>query len=366
MPVFLEVRFIGYSTHYQTLIAQSFPQGKLELDIELKSLVEELDAVSVEGKAYQDFYIPQRIFVIDFAFVDENTLLLLKNRGRYSLALINEGEDSLAHFPLSFKAEGLEKDCMEHLYVQGKDSLYSFRFGKAEITYSGAIENNYYQQKVRPCIASNAYNLYYQFHGFENQMIEYFQTPFGADESLLIRRILDEDQAYAIAEYGREARSRIGSAPSRTGDLNLQQLGRAKNAYDMMVWYERILKQAPYSPLFANAHGAVIFDYLADSVLVLDASGMLREKHFINHDEEKNFAEEILRDEATGDFYLCFQNGTATELARLSDADFRIHTRSSISYFDFPKSLKIRNGVAYFIAHDGDDYDRPKLYRQKL
>ncbi len=368
-PVFLEASFIGYSVYYRELNQNDFDEdGRLELTIQMKPRSQQLQPAEVDASRFEEFYVHRNVAVEDFTFVDEFTLLLIREgRNNYKLALINEVEDSLALLDLENSAEGFIQDCLGHIYMQGKDSVYGLSFAGNKIHMIGAIDNEWYKTKVNPCVASNPSNLYYQFLKAGNQMMDIFQSPMygGGEESKLIRRIVDWEDAMSIQEYGNEA-AMLLSGVNFLGDMNLTGLARFKDGFAKMAWYKKILTIPVYHPLFTNAREALLFDHLHDSVLVLNNEGEVKERYFIKHHHNHDFKDKILRDAVTGTFYVYYEKAGQTRLTALSPVDFKPVKSYHIRKFDFPRALKVRNGIAYFLDHSDRDYQKLKLYRQKL
>ncbi|HAD96718.1 MAG TPA: hypothetical protein DCG19_04885 [Cryomorphaceae bacterium] len=366
-PIFLEVSFIGYAIDYREIKETDFgADRRLDITIRMEPRSQQLLPATIEGKRYEEFYVHRNIAVLDFTFVDDYTLLLLREGIRdYKLALINEAEDSLANLDIDVAAKSFVEDCLGHIYMQGNNAVHGLSFAGNKIHMIGSIDNNWFETKVKPCVASNPHNLYYQFLQFGNQMLDVFQTPMAGGDSKLIKRIVDMDDALSIQEYGLEAAAMMNGV-NRMGDIGVKDLGRAKKAWDNMQWYKRILTIPVYHPLFATQEGAFLFDHLNDSVLVLDVEGEVTERYFINHHKNKDFVEEILQDVVTGIFYARYEHAGIVTLMELSQKDFSPIRGVEIRKFDFPCGLKIRNGVAYFLDHSDEDYQKLKLYRQKL
>ncbi|MGB0176670.1 MAG: carboxypeptidase-like regulatory domain-containing protein [Owenweeksia sp.] len=367
-PVFMEVSFIGYDIHYRELRENDFGRNRrLNITVSMQPRSEKLKPVTVLGGKYEEFYVHRNIAVIDFTFVGENTLLLLREgMWDYKLALINEAEDSLATLDIDISADGFTEDCLGHIYMQGRDEVHGLSFAGNAIHLIGTIDNDWFRTKVKPCVASNPHNLYYQLLQMSNQMLDVFQTPMKGGETRLIRRIIDWEDALSIQEYGNEAQAMLNGT-NQMGNIGIRDLGRFKDAFAKMGWYQKILSIPVYHPLFATRQGALLFDHLHDSVLVLNTEGEITDRYFVTHHKQKDFAEEILRDVTSGKFYVRYEKSGITRLVSLSDEDFSPQESYVIrEKYDFPKSLKIRNGVAYFLDHSDEDYQKLKLYRQKL
>ncbi len=353
LPAYLEVSFIGYDSHFRELTAENFEDGVLELSIRLKPRSEQLRPVLVEGKRYENFFTHSGFEVLDFAFVDEHTLLLLKYGREYKLALINEAEDSLMHLLLPRRASGFVKDCLQHVYLESGDSLYALRFAQEKIELIGALALDFYVEQVKPCVASNAYNLYYKLYKGSNQWVRTYQSPISGGKSRLIHATKpDLNDILYRQQYKRTALMLRYTDP--------------KEGLEMISWYRHILNRPAYNPLFALHTGALLFDHLTDSLFMFDKEGNIGKQYRIKHHLNKHFKNEILRDAATGKLYVRYEKGGMTTLLSLSGEDYTTQERYLLKGYDFPVSLKIRNGIAYFLDYAQKDMDRLKLHRQRL
>lgn len=365
LPAYVEIRFIGYKTHYVSLSASDFGENQsTNLSIKLIQLTEELEAVTVTGEAYENFFTHSGFSVLDFEFVDENILLLLKNKRTYKLVLMSSTQDSLAHLKLTKIASGLVADCLNQQYVTTEDSVLALSFANNKIQVVGALELNYYNKSIKPCVASNTHSLYYNFYKYNNQLLEIYQSPKDGGTSNKIKELVDREDAYSKSEYGHTAQSML-SGNSPVGS-NLTGLALFKKGFERMAWFKHTMAKPIYNPLFASAEGAILFNHFCDSVQRLNSEGVTVESFHITHHHLKEFDKQVIKDKLSNKFYVVFKKGGTYRLGLLSTVDFSVESEIVIQNHSFLNGLKVRNGVAYFLNRKEDDLNRFKLYRQQL
>lgn len=350
LPLSLEISFIGYSSFSRKLSLANFTNGEIALQVKLNPLTEQLPEVVIRSGPYVEFFAKETVTVQDYIFVNDLILLLSKKLREQKLILLNEREDTLAIRPLSERIEGFETDCLGHIYLLAKDSLIGLSFARDSIFTIGKLGREWFEASVKPCIAANDRNLYYRFYTNANLRIDYFQTPIGSSQSLALRSIFDRENIRSVAEY-------------RSDIDRLIEMGMHKKAWDKLAWYNKILTKPIFSPLVATDSGAVIFDFNVDSVLCFDSKGKRHSSKPIENLASKGM--DILQDHGTDDIYLLKEERGVVSISRIRK-NLSIGTVRQIDGFVFPENRKIRNGVVYFLAHDTEDYNRLKLYRQKL
>jgi hypothetical protein len=366
LPAYVEVSFIGYRTYYVSLGTSDFDASKkVSLKVQLEPLTEELAPATVIGSNYQDFFTHPGFEVLDFTLIDEHTLLLLRHERKYKLVLMNEAEDSLAFLPLNRVVNGFVTDCLRQRYLLTKDSVLALSFADNQIQLLGGVDLEFYNQRVRPCIASNTHSLYYNFYQFNNQLLEIYQSSKAGGESRKIKELVDREDALSIDEYGKGAKALMEST-SPVGEINLQELGGFKEGFDRMAWFSQVLAKPIYNPLFGDGEGAVLFNHLRDSVQCLDRSGGITASFPIVYHKRKDFRKLLIQDSYNQSLYVVFESGGIWSLAKLSKQDYTLGEAVPIQGHDFPVSLKIRGGIAYFLDYDPKDLSRLKLYRQRL
>ncbi len=364
-PAYLEVSFIGYKTYYFIINEADFNKQKsIVRNVKLSVQKAQLETVTVVGKAFEDFFIHPGFSVLDFTFVNEHILLLLKNKQTHKLVLMNSAQDSLAQLVLTQNSEGLTTDCLNQHYMLTKDSVFALSFANGQIQIIGALNAAFYNQSITPCIASNTHALYYNFYKYNNQLLEIYQSSKNGGASKKIKQLVDYEDAASINEYGQLAQQLLEENGPMTSSL--VQMDRFKDGFERMAWFKHTMATPIYNPLFASADGALLFNHLQDSVQRLNLEGAVVQSFHIHYHHLADFKKLILKDAFSSNYYAVFAKGGQHRLGLLSNVDFSIEKEISIKNHDFPTSLKVRNGVVYFLDRDDGDFSRFKLYRKKL
>jgi hypothetical protein len=158
-----------------------------------------------------------------------------------------------------------------------------------ELVLRKAISHREYEHRIQTCVGSNLSNLYFAFGN--HFQLSYSQSNLQSGEARLLVQISDKAENYSLMEYLRDA-----DAAAAMGD--------AKKAYEMRMWYQKILTKIPRGLLLASDTGAVVMDLSRDSAICFSLEGEPLKQVYIPFAKEFSAESKILKDQASGYHYL--------------------------------------------------------------
>lgn len=366
----LRISHIGYTT-FQKSYSLDFIQSHLHNDslilpvIRLQPKSEILQEAKVIGKQEKVFFKQPLSYVLDFNFTGNRIVILRLRNGQYELLLKNEEGKLLQHLALNFKADALYKDCIDHLHVTSKDSIYQISFEpNLHILPGLGIQKLY--NTLQPCVTSLPQNLVFKQYSNHNKVLTYFRvnTEDGAVQNIkTLGKFAEIRGLNEFYHYNLMVLQAMGPA---IGNLSQRQYNKQKTAFDNLWFYKRVLSKPIYDPLFKMPNGMILFDHEDDTAFCYSLNGQYQNQHFISYQKNADFDNKILQDDMTGKLYLVYNHNGAVTLRVLDLGNF-----SPVGFFPlkdhvFPEKLKVNNGFAWYIFHDPRGYSGSGIYKESL
>ena len=352
------------------------------------SQVEDTTYQEVEGvlvsseKERQIVFEDTKFYVIDFAFMEERTFLLLRNMGKYVLTELDEQLALKQELQLEQNANSLFTDCFGNIHLVAKDSAYLILTGEAELSLTEPQPTAEFLGAMKKCVAMTSeklifeeYRHYYQFHAF-------YTVDASNGERKTIYEINDSIRAYSLNDAAEDLYSKSVNLAeimrsdemyaeimhSGADELVSNRIQREMNArMDRIIFFETIVVVPEYNPLFVVNDTLCFFNHSEGRLDRLDQSGKQLSSCSIEHHLNSGWQHEIYFDRAREQFYGLFLNDGTYEINTIAvggmTGDF---STSPITEYARPKKILIRDGYAYYTFRPTSDAHLNKLYRQKL
>jgi hypothetical protein len=374
IPTTFHFSHVSYITHQQVISEKQIKNDTVFLDISLKPKV--TDLVSVEVSANKVEKIHKRPgAIIDFAFYNNDVLLLYKQRNTLKLQLLDEYDNVLSEKKLQVKHGQFIKDCMGNTHLLTKDSVFQIVVDSNRLLFY-RFSYKQYEDYLQPCVAMTTKKSFFnQITTKHNQGILYFTVDKTTQEKQPLINIYDKlAEQYARTLYFRIIVYYYSVTDENSNlielgvwDGNLINLTHAdpKKLVPMVSFYLKMASKPIYTPMHQVRDSVYLFNYFQDSLLVYSENAILTRSINISHHHDKGFAKQLIVDEENQKIYGKINlNG----LSYLKKIDLNTGL-FSITYLleqnTYPENIKIKNGYAYYLHKErSETYTR--LYRQKL
>lgn len=376
VPLTLIVTFIGYRTR-EVDVQKPYSSINVFLAPSNKTLSE----VVISSDPVRCIQDDRSLHASDFEFYD-NYILLLAHKDQFSpsrLILSDESGKTVSTLLIDgIKAESLYRDCFGNVHLLSKDSAWQVYYDYVKLQLLYPITLTDLERNLYPCQLYHKGKVFMSFRTFHDQRNLYYVGIGGVNTRFFYccdtigttRIVMNYDMRYFlnkrrrgegyhysvrfIKEHLTELQS--GVALSTADSLSLTKLNAPLVQHENQVWIFNFSSNLAYR---FNEQLSV-----ADSVNI---GFRVKNNSADPRTNSKDWTGELLRDEVTDKLYSVYKQRSITSLALLNNNDFTVEKVSTIEDKPFPKELKVRNGVLYFLWLDSrNSHGNRKLYRMYL
>lgn len=368
LPVTLVVTCIGYRT---TEVRVERSSSKT-LTIVLAPSAQLMNEVVISAERLKLIQKDQSLMAVDFEFYD-NYLLVLAHRDVRSpsrLMLLDATGANVSTLYVSHKMEYLYRDCFGEIHLQSNDSSWQvhYDYEKLQLLYPTTREKMETAFKgVDLFFGGRMYTRLVHFHG---QRCNYLASAGGfttcfhkSCDTVGVQRITTN---YDINYFLMKRRRGEG--------YNYSTRYIKKNIDNFQAELQLAGKDAaslrPHNgPVVQHNNAVWIFDFTNNHALrfnnELRVTDTIPLDFHANRDYDWNG--QLYRDEITDQLYTAYEWKGITHIYQLNDTTFQLQNDVVLANMPFPKELKIRNGVAYFLWLDrATEGANRMLYRYPL
>ncbi len=349
-PVDLKISRIGFEDEQVTISQNQYNKIEHYFTIKLKRKVYTLKEVKIsESKPEPILSNRSRMIILDFKISEDNIFVLLKNRKKCKLRIINI--DSLTHFEkfIPIRAKELYKDCLGNIHLFTEDSCYQMNLNLQDSSFSffKPCSMEKFNSSLGNCAGHIKGNFIFKSFHRHNQQITYWyienriRKPFysvhNKDREIFAQDLLN-DRKELIRKYG---------YINEMGDISvagLQIMRRIKH----LEWSYKFIGSIPaYNPLFVASDTILIFDNIKHEIVFFNNSFSYLNAVQMAY-QTKN-SKKVYQDHATGKFYLESISGTSNEFCEIAPCTGEILKTIRISKSIYPSKVCFHRDKIYYI-----------------
>lgn len=165
--------------------------------------------------------------LFDFSFVGDNTLLLVAHNGKRMLRLTDGLANPIMELPVGRKGELLYDDCLGHVHLFGKDSVYQIGLTSDSLWLAHAFASDIFLDKMGHCSTASDSHIFFSAYQKVGQEVNHYGLHRETREGVILARVRDKDEIRRAEEYfnrkstPRYRWARNGSTGRyRMGDIN--------------------------------------------------------------------------------------------------------------------------------------------------
>lgn len=319
-------------------------------------------SVTLEKEAVYDNF---KYFITDFHIDSSGIYLLLNRFNKYVLYTTNHELDVRDSLELPFQARNIFRDCLGHIHILSKDSIYEITDIIGLTIYDrGSIEN--YDNFFKNCVAStdnwiymlelknfNQTSIYKQIHRTNHRKVHICTI----EDPVLVKS--------ALEEYGLIT-GQVNFSKAQVEYVDLEEFREIRARDQRAQFFSLIVAQPDFHPLFILNDTVIIFDHLNGNRMALSPFGYILSKTPINYHLNKGWKKEMHLDEARQQLYSVYEEDGVQTFARLSSDGTRITRKVKIEGHVFPENVIIHDGFIYYLHKEFVNDNLNKLYRQRL
>lgn len=399
LPAEITCTYIGYKAKSVYLTRESFQARQdqsFALHFRMQPDVHDLSVVTVSAPRIRVLHDDAAEYVIDFEFVDERMVLLIKSGKDYLVRLTDGADQPLQELAIDFVPDRLHKSCLGGIHVVGEQTCRELLFRGETVDSSIAYPKRIFRQLIEPCVAftGGAYVLK-RHYGF-NQQVRYVRFDSLQGRPVLLAEISDMRTAtlaegmigniiaslknapnasaiyidgmfYDEPGFERNLWNRFLSWNPEDGISFMHQLmlsgGLDQAIMQLKNWY----LQPVYAPAFAIRDSLFLYDFQEHRVHIFTDSLRSCEVYGQGLGQLKSWKKDMYLDQLYMRLYTRLWEKGQWTFHEISPATGEIRRSSPAEpKHKYIRNYKIRDGYVYYLARPNavSNYDR--LFRISL
>lgn len=332
----LIISHVSYSENMFQLVDVTF-SDTLEICLQPKSIM--LEEAEVTAKI-ENVIGERNISVIDFNFIDENVLLLVKNYSNLQSELIitNPVFDTISVLSgeLLKGAKKIYKDCVGQCHLVFKDSVYQIDFDGVSLSLTYPIPTIQFYNSVSNCLFESE-----EYLVFFNTSLEGFHTDFYAVNTA------DNSTKMVYSDFQLQKLKQLNS------DINFiwKYAYTYSDIYAALRFDQLIMYKPSVLSMKRVGDSVYLFNFSKDSIEIFSKN--LDPKRSLNIDFhlKRNWSKELLYDYIENKMYTTYTENSHETLFWIDLIDGNIYERKRIPYL-FPNKIMVSSGYLYVLYTD--------------
>lgn len=323
-----------------------------------------LEEVTVSAEKIFWVYPRKQVNVLDFLLQPDNSILICCNdKNSYFMRSLDESGEKINETPIRSHPKKLYRDCMKTVHLVYSDSIYETAFIDKSIGIFQAKATRGIFDLLQSCVYKDDNNLMKYNYSHEDQRIEYLTinikskatSPLYVGEDRTEYRQMEE---YAYEHYKADEKM----FHSQTSD----ELKLTRNTWNSKQFYELIVSNPVYIPMFELNDSLFIFDHANDSAVVFTKEGKRVRSFPIFYHYFEGWKNELITNLEKTRIYARYQSEGITTLKEINLVNGKTESIVRLEKHTFPKNIQIHGDFIYYIYKDYLHQSMHYLYKQRL
>jgi hypothetical protein len=362
----------------KSALEEALATGILTLDILMESNVKMLPPVSISDSKIQMAYRNKKSWILDYALIGEDEiLLLLINKNRKYLQLINYLHEKIAVTPVDYKYRDLYKGCFGDIHLLSNNDACQIFLMDDKFYLMHHIPKDEFINTIEKTMVATSHYLYLKEASPQNQNIAYYKIDTINKSKTLLYTITNQ----LVSELQREQQEiyndliSVGEGTDMSLSVSassMREIAKSTNqeaqAIRMNFAYTTYrLFQEPYLPLFQINDELCLFNHIDGELVKFSLTGEQTGKIKINYHLDDGWNKEIIVNEEKTRCFAKFIHNGKTSLAEISLNTGQTTEKYVLEVHAFPTKIKVRGNEIYYLSKDYfEGEEKYFLWKQKL
>lgn len=360
----LLINKLGYST--QTINLND--ANKLHLVIELKRQSLDLSEVVITANKPTKRLVDNTFYVLDYHFINNYIVLFGELSDKPMVKLINLEGKELSRLPLNgINYESLFKDCFDNLHLISKTHSNQMYTIDEKINFLDDVKRRSFDSLLRPCILNTNDNIYFEAHFNKKQTKSIFlinkstkqKSGLGIFSDEFKISMQNDEENFMYAKYGTIDNN------NTMGEASADDQRAARRKDDDINFAKRVIFSAAYIPVFMNNDTLSVFDHPNNLIHRYSLNNEEIKLQVMEYNHYTNWKPLVISDEISHKFYTTYVHDGITTLGEINLQTGKIENRFKLTH-TFPKNIKVRNGIVYYLYKLRDSEDKMAIYAHQI
>lgn len=324
----------------------------------------ELEEVTVSSEKIFWVYPRKQANVLDFLVQPDNGILICcSDKNTYFMRSLNEQGEKLNETPIRSHPKKLYRDCTEAIHLVYSDSIYETALVNNSIGIFQAKAKRGIFDLLQSCVYKDNHNLMKYNYSNEGQRIEYLTIDIKSKVAKTLYVGEDRTEYRQMEEYKYEhymADEKMFH--SQTSD----ELRITRKIWNSKQFYDLIVINPIYIPMFELNDSLFIFDHVNDSAVVFTKEGNRVRSFPIFYHYFKDWKNELITNLEKTRVFARFESEGITTLKEINLVNGKTESIIQLEKHTFPENIQIHGDFIYYLYKDYLNQSMHYLYKQRL
>lgn len=337
------------------------------ITVSLKTRSHDLSEIVITANEPVKRLIDNTFYVLDYQFTNDHILLLGEMNNQHIVKLIDLNGKEISRLSLNKnKYESIFKDCFGNLHLVGKFHTNQLYFVDSKINLLDDVRRPLFDSVLVPCILSNSENIYFETLLNKKQTKTFFvinkatkeKSGLGIFSDEFKIKMMKNDVAFMEAKYGNTGNNTMG-------DITADELRAIRRKEDDVEFAARIIFTDAYIPILINNDTITIFNHPNSLIHQYSLNNTELSLHVMEYNHYKNWKPLVISDEIQHKYYTTYLHDGIITLGEINLKNGKIEKRFKLTH-TFPKNIKIKDGVVYYLYRLRDSDDKMAIYAHQI
>lgn len=324
----------------------------------------ELEEVTISAEKVFWVYPRKQVNVLDFLVQpDDGILLCCNDENRYFMRSLNSKGEKTYEIPIRNHPKKLYRDCMETIHLIYSDSIYETAVVNNSLGIFQPLALSGIYNLLKSCVYKDDRNLVKYNYSNEDQRIEYTAINIQSKRSRTLYVGEDRTEYRQMEEYKYE---HYMADEKMFHSQNSEELKITRRIWNEKQYYDLIVINPIYIPLFELNDSLFIFDHINDSAVVFTKDGMRVRSFPIFYQYFDGWKKELITNLEKTKIYARYESEGLTVLREINPINGKIESMTRLEKHVFPEHLQIHGDFIYYIYKDYLDQSMHYIFKQHL
>lgn len=263
--------------------------------------------------------------------------------------------------------ESLFKDCFDNVHLINKTHTNQMYIVDEKVNFLDDVKRRTFDSLLRPCILNTNNDIYFEAHFNKNQTKSIFvinkntkqKSGLGIFSDEFKISMQNDEENFMYAKYGAIDNN------NTMGESSADDQRAARRKDDDINFAKRIIYLAAYIPVFMNNDTLTVFDHPNNLIHRYSLNNIEIKLQVMEYNHYKDWKPQVISDEINHKFYTTYLHDGIITLGEINLQTGKIDKRFKIAY-TFPKNIKVRNGIVYYLYRLRDSDDKMAIYAHQI
>ncbi len=328
------------------------------MDAQINTIQGQLRQFEVVAALRPDTVVSSEKWMIrDFEFQGDHILVLTwdKNPDKCVLRKINTQQGEVDSLRLTEKPYAFFRDVFHQVYLITEKNVYLI--SDQNLSFY-KVKEDFFFGRIYPIAERVDSNLFYSTYTPRKPDFIYLDSQLDTLHEIRNKHLYDLYYSeYTFLPF--HVKSEIKRRCARSGESKYD-VAAELTGFTNSLWWENL-----YSPMLSHNDSVFIADHFRDSLFIYNATGTFLQAYPMEFHKQKGYAREILRDEATGEWFARYLIHGRTHLSAIGRQAETLGNTTKLHY-RYVDKVKVYKGKAWYLYRPFESRQNSYLYAESL